>query len=138
MRSVLLLSVTLPLLLGGCGETPSAPPEPVGRPIVQTFSAHPSIIKAAYGASVSFQGDKILRYPHFDLLFLGTRLDSASPLAAHVLTFEVRKTSRSQSITIAWHPNSGDSSTFSIEGRSYRFGVEDDQIYISPERAGGF
>ena len=124
------------LLLAGCA--PPAPPESAGRPIVQTFSAHPAIINAAYGASVSFQGDKILRYPHFDLLFLGTRLDSAGLLTAHVLNFEVRTPSRSQSSTIAWHPNSGDSSTFSIEGRSYRFGVEDDQIYISPERAGGF
>ena len=123
------------LLLASCA--PSAPPEPVGRPIAQTFSAQPAIINAAYGASARFQGDKILRYPHFDLLFLGTRLDSAAPLAAHVLKFEVRNPSRSQSSTIAWHPSSGDSSTFSIEGRSYRFGVEDDQVYISPERAGG-
>ena len=123
------------LLLASCA--PSAPPEPVGRPIAQTFSAQPAIINAAYGASARFQGDKILRYPHFDLLFLGTRLDSAAPLAAHVLNFEVRNPSRSQSSTISWHPSSGDSSTFSIEGRSYRFGVEDDQVCISPERAGG-
>ncbi|MDA1006846.1 MAG: hypothetical protein O3A87_10275, partial [Verrucomicrobia bacterium] len=129
----LITLISLPaLLLSSCA--PPADPEPLGRPIAQTLTAQPTILPTAYGVPANFQGDIILRYPHFELRFLGTRLESSGPLPAHLLTFQVRNHSRSQASTISWHPGSGDGGSFSLDNRNYQFAVEPDalQIVVSP------
>ncbi len=131
--SRLLTAISLPtFLLASCA--PPADPEPAGRPIVQTLTAQPTILPTAYGVPANFQGDVILRYPHFELRFLGTRFESSGPLPAHLLTFQVRNHSRSQASTISWHPSSGDADSFSLDNRNYQFAVDPDalQIVVSP------
>lgn len=119
------------LLLAACATSEPADPEPAGRPIPNLVSSRAAIIPTNYGELATFTGDRILRYPHFDLLFFGTKLNPSGPLPAHLLNFELRSPDGRAVKSISWHPLSGDSDPITFNGQPYRLTVDPESFQVA-------
>ena len=129
MNVLLFTTLTAALRLAACATPEST--QPAGRPLENPISYQAAVVPSSYGLPTSFLGNKLLRYPHFDLIFLGTTLDQSRSFPAHLLRFQARNSSGRAVALFTWHPASGDSDSFFLDGRRYQFTVDVDTLQIS-------
>jgi len=136
----LLFALAPALFFAGCAQR--IPQAPATAPTPNTITARARIVPADYGNTYEFKGDRILRYPDFDVVLVSTEpfhtsIVSSGPAPANrepdgeAFNFEARDRSGKTLASFSWATISGDAGTFTVRGRGYRFGAEDGPLWIS-------
>ena len=134
----------LPLIIGlgllaGCA-TQLDDSRPV-TPTPNTITGQAKIVPADYSKLQPFKGDRILRYPDFDVVLVSTE-PSYTPIVAggqgpasgqpdgQLFNFQARDRSGRKLADFSWTTVSGDVGDFIVRGQAYRFATEDDSLWI--------
>lgn len=126
-------------LLSSCGlQDRKSPPT---SPTPNTITDQAKIVPADYHKPQPFQGDRILRYPDFDVVLVSTE-PSYTPVVAggagpesgqpdgQLFNFQARDRSGSKLADFSWTTVSGDVGDFIVRGQAYRFSADDGSLWI--------
>lgn len=112
--------VLVALLGAGCVSNQNVESEI--RP--NTVAADAEITSASYNEPADYRGNRVLRYPDFDVVFLSEEVAEQFGTTISYKKFEIRNRSGEKIGEFGWSSISGDTGSFTINAKEYRFSAD--------------